>query len=52
MEFDWLRPDDIVWESYTTAAMAKCAPLGLSLVCTQYQRLWRATTAMAFDTVI
>jgi Plant mobile domain len=48
-EFDNLRPDCVVWEPYSAAAVAARAPYGLSPVCTQGQHLWMTRTALVYD---
>jgi hypothetical protein len=52
MEFDYLRPDFVVWEPYSAAAVAARAPFGLATVCTQGQHLWMTRTAVLYDVYV
>jgi hypothetical protein len=52
MEFDYLRPDYVVWEPYSAAAVAARAPYGLSPVCTQGHQLWMTRTALVYDVCV
>ena len=51
-ELDRLTPEDVVWEPYTTDAVAARAPLGLSPLCTADSGLWFTTVALVYDIAV
>ena len=48
-QFDWLRPDDVVWTSYSYLAIQGCEGLGLSPLCTHDEEYWLTKTLLVFD---
>jgi hypothetical protein len=51
-EFDQMRPQDVIWTSYTAAAVQSRAPHGLSSLYTHDEAYWPTKANLVFDIVV
>lgn len=48
-QFDVLRDDQVIWEPYTYAAIARRYPRGISLMCTRDEAYWMTKSKIIYD---